>query len=70
VRNIAVALGVLPGLLYGLASVVLGFSGLLGLPLDLLARVLGFVLAAAACHCVWRLVKGSRVGQAFARSSA
>lgn len=65
VRNIAVALAVIPGFLYGIAWLVLGFSGMLGLARDLCGRGLGLLLAVAACNCAWHLAKDSRVRQAF-----
>jgi hypothetical protein len=65
VRNVALALAVIPGLLYGIAWLVLGFSEMGGLARDLGVRGLGFFLAAAACNCAWHLAKDSRVGQSF-----
>jgi hypothetical protein len=65
VRNVAVALAVFPGFLWGIGWLVFGFSGLRGLVRDLCVRGLGVLLVAAACNCAWRLAKDSRVGQAF-----
>jgi hypothetical protein len=64
-RNVAAALALIPGALYGIAWLVLGFSGLRGVAQDLCVRGLGLLLIVAACNCAWRLVKGSRVGRAF-----
>ena len=65
VRNVGVALAAIPGFLYGIAWLVLGFSGMQGLARDLCVRGLGLFLAVAACNCGWHLARGSRVGQAF-----
>ena len=64
-RNVAAALALIPGVLYGIAWLVLGFSGLRGVARDLCVRGLGLLLVVAACHCAWRIAKGSRVGRAF-----
>jgi hypothetical protein len=65
VRNIAVALAVTPGFLWGIGWLVLGFSGLRGLLRDLCVRGLGLLLVMAACNCAWHLAKDSRLRQAF-----
>ena len=55
----------IPGFLYGMGWLVLGFSGLLGLARDICVRGLGLVLTVAACNCAWHLAKDCRVRQAF-----
>jgi hypothetical protein len=65
IGRVAVALAIIPGVLYGVAWLVLGFSGLLGLVRDLCVRALGLVLAASACNCAWHLAKDEGIRRAF-----
>ena len=63
--HVAVALAIIPGLLYGVAWAVLGFSGVFGLGRDLAVRVLGLALAVVAGNCAWHLAKDEGVRRAF-----
>ena len=64
-RNVVLALAVVPGLLYGLAWLAYGQYAGSGFGTHLGLRVMGAVLATAACNLAWRLVRNTNVGAAF-----
>ncbi|MDP9331706.1 MAG: hypothetical protein M3Q30_00120 [Actinomycetota bacterium] len=64
-RDVLMALALLPGFAYGVGWFVLGGYAGHGTWTHLIVRGIGLVLAAAACNCAWRLAKDLPVWRAF-----
>ena len=65
VWNVAVALAVVPGFLYGISWLVLGGYAGDSQWTRVFIRLLGAVLAAAALNAAWHLARSTRLAQAF-----